>query len=107
MSHPGPHQDFTLRKAGLYISKEKPFLGASPDGIISCSCCGKGALEIKCPFKYISGLQGVAGSSNCCLSANYTLKEGHEYYAQVQLHMYTANCVYTDFLVWTPVLYSG
>ena len=87
MSHPGPHQDFTLRKVGLYISKEKPFLGASPDGIISCSCCGKGALEIKCPFKYISGLQGVAGSSAYCLSTNYTLKEGHEYYAQVQLHM--------------------
>ena len=64
MSRPGPHQDFTLTKAGLYISKEKPFLGACPDGIISCSCCGKGALEIKCPFKYISGLQGVAGSSD-------------------------------------------
>ena len=45
----------------------------------------------------------MAGSSDYCLSANYTLKEGHEYYAQVQLHMYTANCVYTDFLVWTPV----
>jgi len=27
-----------------------PFIGASPDGIISCLCCGKGVVEVKCPF---------------------------------------------------------
>ena len=27
-----------------------PFLGASPDGLVCCSCCGKGLLEIKCPY---------------------------------------------------------
>ena len=25
-------------------------MGASPDGIVQCDCCGKGVVEIKCPF---------------------------------------------------------
>ena len=29
-----------------------PHLGATPDGIVSCECCGKGLIEIKCPFSY-------------------------------------------------------
>jgi hypothetical protein len=37
---------------GFAINSQHPFLGATPDGIISCDCCGKGALEIKCPFKH-------------------------------------------------------
>ena len=30
------------------------FLAASPDGFMSCRCCGGDVLEIKCPFKYKS-----------------------------------------------------
>ena len=45
------HQDFTCRESGFYIYQSKPFLGASPDGIVSCSCCGRGILEIKWSFK--------------------------------------------------------
>ena len=32
------------------MSTERSFLGASPDGVIHCSCCGKGVFEIKCTF---------------------------------------------------------
>ena len=40
--------NFTITKAsGLNLCKEKPFLAASPDGIVECDCCGKGILEIK------------------------------------------------------------
>ena len=41
---------FELQKSGLVLDTENPFIGASPDGIISCSCCGKGVVEVKCPF---------------------------------------------------------
>ena len=37
-------------KAGLHVDVQYPYMGASPDGIINCECCGKGVLEIKCPF---------------------------------------------------------
>ena len=26
-----------------------PHLGATPDGIVQCMCCGKGVVEVKCP----------------------------------------------------------
>ena len=28
----------------------RPYIGASPDEIVCCSCCGEGVLEVKCPL---------------------------------------------------------
>ena len=44
------HQEFSLVTTGLHVNPLFPHLGASPDGLISCKCCGKGVLEIKCPY---------------------------------------------------------
>ena len=44
------HSDMQVRECGLHIVPEMPLLGASPDGIVSCHCCGKGVIEVKCPF---------------------------------------------------------
>ena len=44
------HQNFQLMKSGLLIHTSYPHLGASPDGVISCNCCGNGVLEVKCPY---------------------------------------------------------
>ena len=44
------HPFYELLKSRLVLDTENPFIGASPDGIISCSCCGKGVVEVKCPF---------------------------------------------------------
>ena len=49
------HDNFSCHESGFCISKTQPFLGASPDGMIKCSCCGKGSLEIKLPFKNRQG----------------------------------------------------
>ena len=46
------HGDFEMHTVGLLISTKYPFLGATPDGVVSCSCCGSGLLEVKCPYKY-------------------------------------------------------
>ena len=32
----------------LFICVEHLFLGASPDALIECNCCGKGVVEMKC-----------------------------------------------------------
>ena len=38
----GPyHSNFAITETGLHISADYPHLGASPDGIIDCDCCGK------------------------------------------------------------------
>ncbi|XP_022236830.1 uncharacterized protein LOC111084400, partial [Limulus polyphemus] len=39
------HTSFTCVPSGFVIDTNHPFLGASPDGIVSCQCCGKGTLE--------------------------------------------------------------
>jgi hypothetical protein len=44
------HINFLVKMSGLHIDVEHPFLAASPDGLTECDCCGKGLLEIKCPF---------------------------------------------------------
>ena len=41
------HHDFKLEKTGLHVNPNWPHLGASPDGLISCSCCGFGTVEVK------------------------------------------------------------
>ena len=43
------HTNLTVQDSGL-INPLWPFIGASPDGVLSCTCCGRGTLEIKCPY---------------------------------------------------------
>ena len=44
------HSFFEVEQTGLCINPKYPHLGASPDGMVSCSCCGEGLLEIKFPY---------------------------------------------------------
>ena len=46
------HNNFSFNPAGLHVNPSYPHLGASPNGLISCSCCGEGLIEIKCPYKH-------------------------------------------------------
>lgn len=43
-------QNFSVEENGLFVNPKWPYIGISPDGIICCLCCGKGTLEIKCPY---------------------------------------------------------
>ncbi|KAL4112365.1 hypothetical protein QTP88_016173 [Uroleucon formosanum] len=52
----------------LVINPSLPYLGASPDGIINCDCCGKGCLEIKSMSYLFNG----------------HLSKNHQYYYQLQ-----------------------
>ena len=44
------HTTFSITDSGFVINPEWPFIGATPDGMVSCDCCGKGVMEIKCPY---------------------------------------------------------
>ena len=44
------HPKIKVHDCGLFVAHERIYLGASPDGLIDCPCCGEGVLEIKCPL---------------------------------------------------------
>ena len=97
------HQDMEVIEAGLSISKASPYLAASPDGIIKCTCHGTGVLEIKCPFRFKDGThEEMVRDKTSCLDEAYTLKSDHRYFSQVQIQMHVTGASYCDFCVWLP-----
>lgn len=51
------HTNMAIRDAGLFISQERPYIGASPDAIVMCDCYGQGVVEVKCPYCFKESLQ--------------------------------------------------
>jgi len=45
-----PSHNLQILENGLFINPQWPFIGASLDGIVTCNCCTRGVLEIKCPY---------------------------------------------------------
>ena len=43
----GRHKDFKLSESGFFINRPHGFIGATPDGLVNCSCCGEGVCEVK------------------------------------------------------------
>ena len=67
----GPyHLNFAITKTGLQISADYPHLGASLDRIIDRDCCGKGLVEIKCPYKYSTGLKEWENDKNFSIDSS-------------------------------------
>ena len=99
------HESFSVQSAGLLVSTKFPFLGASPDGVISCTCCGTGLLEIKCPYKYRNSDIKSITDSNFYLQLDQNHKwevdKRHEYYCQIQGQMGIWDKPYCDFFCWT------
>eukprot|EP00795_Rhopilema_esculentum_P005562 gene5562-9564_t len=84
------HANFSVILSGLIVNAEEPYLGASPDGIVTCSCHGKGVLEIKCPFNYKDGFDDWQHDKNfplASLGPGFIMKKNHPYYYQIQLKM--------------------
>lgn len=96
------HENFKCRLSGFMIS-EKLFIGASADGIASCSCHLPRVVEIKCPFKHkdVSPLTAADIDNEFCLNADGYLKENHKYYTQIQIQMYANKLSCADFVVYT------
>ena len=96
------HNDFFVIKSGLILHPSFPFFGATPDGIVNCSCHGPGVLEIKCPFrcKEASFKEAATQASFCLEEDNDSLrlKEDHTYYYQVQLQMKICQVDSADFV---------
>ena len=79
------HSDCKITETGLRICLDKPFVGASPDGLVSCACHGDGVVEIKCLYKFRhNSIAEMIASDGFYLSDTYQLNPTHSYYTQVQ-----------------------
>lgn len=93
-----------VNNCGLFLSEDYPFLGASPDGVIS----NDSIIEIKCPYsaakltpeqavneKKIKYLHQIEGQ--------WKLKQKDSYYYQVQGQLAITKRQYCYFVVWSPL----
>ena len=98
------HRNIKLSECGLFLDKGDPYIGASPDQMVTCDCCPNACLEVKCPYSinYTSPddpsvklpyLKKVDG--------NITLNNQHKYYTQCQMQMAVTGCSTCYFFVWT------
>lgn len=92
------HKNFTIKDSGLFISLQDPFLGASPDSIVACDCCGKGCVEIKCPFcNKDQFIFETLDERNTCLTKSgheIQINRNHSYFYQIQCQMFVAEKKY-------------
>lgn len=86
-----PLVDIAVEECGLVINPERPWMGNSPDGLITMTyASGKtevGLLEIKCPYRKEFYAPDPVPSY---------------YFAQVQGTMGNMRLPWCDFVVWTP-----
>lgn len=104
------HNNLTIRDSGLIINPKYPYIGASPDAIVQCTCCGIRCLEIKCPFSYRDKSIHKLADDETYLHYGYNgeilLKTDHNYFYQVQTQLLATGYKSCDFFVWTLKDYS-
>lgn len=78
----------------FYINKDNPLLKATPDGIVSCKCCGKGLSEVKCPnsdkYRLLSGREkAVSNTYQVTIGEKnmIALKNSSFWYKQIQINL--------------------
>lgn len=96
------HADFEIQNAGFFISKQIGYVGATPDGIINCQCCGKGCIEIKCPYCLRNASpQEITENADFLSKKDKSLKKDHSFYYQIQTQLFVTELQFCDLVVWT------
>lgn len=96
-----------VEDCGLFIHKEKTWIAASPDGVVTEADTGKplGLLEVKCPYKHRNKtVREACKDRDFCLRVDgdsYALKRDHDYFTQVQCQLAAAGLQRADFVVHT------
>ena len=96
------HEDVHVHSTGFHVDADIPYLGASPDGFVSCACHASAVLEIKCPYTYQKGLIGWENDASFALHHDLSMKENHKYYYQIQLKMLICHRGIGYFFVYAP-----
>ena len=62
------HRDLKVEQCGMIVDKQHPWINATPDFLVSCSCCGNGCGEVKCPYNIENcDLESYVEKKNSCL----------------------------------------
>jgi hypothetical protein len=95
------HGNLKMATNGLFVLTDAPYIGASPDRLLSCSCCGEGILEIKCPMSHVH--EEITSAISCLQEVDgiLRLKRKHEYYSQVIFQMGVTGRAWCDFVLYT------
>lgn len=97
------HATISVAKCGLFVLKDRIYIGASPDALVNCDCCESGLLEIKCPLS-------IAHQDPNEVDLAYLkqddhgvdqVKKNHTYYSQMQLQMGVTERKWCDLYVFT------
>lgn len=95
--------DFQSTESELHTCTQHPFRAASPEGIVSCICCGQKVLEVKCPCNgREEPVRKLAASESLSISSvneAVKLKKEHSCYYQVQMQMLVCEVRYIDFVL--------
>lgn len=98
------HRDMKVEHCGFIINPSFPEIGATPDALVHCACCGKGCVEIKCPFKHQDHniLQACTDKEFCLqfTEGRMEFKQTHKYYKQVQTQIFVSESQFCDFVIW-------
>ena len=100
------HRGFKVKTCGLIIDSDHPYIGASPDGLVSCSCCGNGTIEIKCSYTYQNETPDTACADDHYhvfkdANGDIKLKHSSSWYLQIQGQMGVCKLKYCDFILYT------
>ena len=95
-----------MQECGLIIHDKCRWFRASPDGLVSCKCCGDGLVEIKSTskFKHLTPME-VATQRNyhCKLDENnqVCLKASSTWMRQIQSQLLVTSRDWCDFVLYT------
>lgn len=105
------HINVEFLECGIFLNSEKPFVAASPDMIVTCDCCGRITVEIKCPFRLRKSdlnkqlsLMELAGTRDPFIKVEgdaFVLVRSHSYYYQLQTQIFVTNSDFGLFVVWS------
>ena len=93
-----------MLECGLFLDKMHPYIGASPDRMVTCDCCPKACVEVKCPYStnYTSPTDPAVNLSYLKnMNGILKVKDTHKYYTQFQMQMGATGCTSYYFFVWT------
>ncbi|XP_070544591.1 uncharacterized protein [Ptychodera flava] len=101
------HKKVNFEDVGLIISSDKPYLSSSPDGRVSCACCGTGLCEIKCSSKHRNifpcDIPNIDPKYHVYLDVDgkVCLRKSSKWYTQIQVQLATCKLQWCDFVLFT------
>ena len=97
------HKNCVFNSPGMTIDENKPYLSATPDLEIECSCHGLGLVEIKCPASIIGKIPSTQNYEHIESreDGSLVLKHTSPYYYQIQGQMAITRRNFCYFFVFT------